>query len=149
MCCQHLNADLRAHQDRSAGCCHDAVGCGGRNAHAKHDAADHGKQQCDDHDTAGCGYDGTQELGCKTGGGDTACHDTSHGTRRRFSDGTFAACFQSINDLAQANAVVGVEQANYDGYQDCDGCGALHGTGTVRYQNHQDYQRSQQVKLLY
>ena len=142
----HIEAQL--HQNGGAGSGHDAVVGGGGNAHAQHDAAQHGQHQTDDGGVA-CQIDDTvDEDGSKTGNGDAAGDDTSHGAGHSHGDGAAGTGLESLKDLAGGQTLLRVEEAHHDSGEDGHGGGELHGTGTGGHQCDQQHQRQQQIDLL-
>ena len=144
--------DTDCNEYRRAGGGHDAVVCGGRDAHAEDDAADHGQKQgdhrrVDDGDAAADGNDRRDHLGGEAGRGDAAGDDARHGAGNGDGNGALAAGFERFKDAAEGYRVVAVNDADDDGDEDSDGGGVGHGAGASGDEPDEDDQRQQEVYL--
>ena len=163
----HLN------QDRRAGGRHDAVVRGGGNAHAQHDAAQHGQHQRQQRGRAGDADDDVDQLGRKARDGQAARDDARDAAGHGHGDHAASARLQGSKDALGAEAAIRtegrrnhavgrllarllgaqvaqevVDEAHRDGRQNGDGCGELHGLGVAAHQVDQDDQGQQQVAVL-
>src|SRR5699024_6549257 len=107
----------------------------------------HGEEQSDDRLAAGDLYDGGDELGSQTGGGDATGHDTSHGAGHSHGDGALAASLQGVEDLGGGDAVFLIDNTHQNGDHDGHRSAELHGLHVQGDHDHQNNQGQQQVNL--
>ena len=140
-------------QDRSAGGSHDAVVRSGGNAHAKNNAAEHGKNQADDKEVASGKNDSVDEHGGQAGNGDAssdhagqrACYGNGNGIAGTCSEGIgggpqggFAGFKQNASERVFFSALFPVGEQEVDEtdnkrHEDRDGGRYCHGIDTSRY----------------
>ena len=137
-----------AHQNGSAGRCHDAVGGRGRHAHAQDDAAEHGQEQRDQHAVARQNHNAVDDDVGKARHGDGARDDARDAAGGGHGNGPLTAGGQGLQNAHGGNAGFPAEQRYKNAGHDGQSGGVLNALLAGADQVDQQRQGEQKIALF-